>query len=257
MKTSFLLLTICVFGLHSNVYGWGKTGHRTVGEIASRNLSPKAKEAVKKIFNNKETLAEAALWPDRIKSEAKYRKLYSHLHYISFDKNISLDDHLKKSQEHILWAIDKFTKDLKDKKSTNEQKLIALRFLAHLIGDLHQPLHVGYSNDRGGNTVKATWFGNKTDLHHIWDDDIIKLEELSYTEYASKLNIASQKDIMKWQKSAPTEWAKESREYLPKTYDFKEKKYWEYEYSYKHLDFLNLRLQQAGYRLAGHLNKLF
>ena len=184
------------------------------------------------------------------------RKLYSHLHYLSFDKNENFNKN-SANKKNILTAIETFTNILKNKKSPNSEKVIALRFIIHLIGDLHQPLHIGYPDDRGGNTIKVSWFGNKTDLHHVWDDEIIKLEELSYTEYTKKLNTLSIKDISKWQSTGPLTWAKESRAYMPKTYEFKEKKHWEFEYSYKHLDFLNTRLKQAGIRLAGHLNNIF
>ncbi|KAG8382886.1 hypothetical protein BUALT_Bualt05G0125900 [Buddleja alternifolia] len=53
----------------------------------------------------------------------------------------------------------------------------ALLFLSHFIGDIHQPLHVGFRSDKGGNTIKVTWFNRKDVLHHVWDTDLIKREE--------------------------------------------------------------------------------
>jgi hypothetical protein len=251
--SKILFISICL--MPTICFAWGKIGHRTVGELASLHLTKNSKKQVAKILGD-ESMAEASVWPDRIKSDQKMRKLYSHLHYLSFNKNESFSKN-SANKENILTAIKTFTKILKTTKSPNSEKIIALRFLIHLIGDLHQPLHIGYPEDLGGNSIKVNWFGNKTDLHHIWDDEIIKLEELSYTEYTKKLNILSVDTIKTWQSTKPLTWARESRIYMPKTYDFKEKKYWEFEYSYKHLEFLNTRLKQAGIRLAGHLNKIF
>ena len=70
-----------------------------------------------------------------------------------------------------------------------EEKQIALKFLVHLIGDLHQPLHVGKKSDRGGNKIKVKWFGEETNLHQVWDSKMIQLQELSYIEYSDYLQL--------------------------------------------------------------------
>lgn len=236
-------------------FGWGKTGHRVVGELASLHLTDLAKLQVKDLLKH-ESLATASVWPDRIKSDAKMRKKYSHLHYLNANKGKTVQERDKKKQGDILSAIEDFSKTLKDPKKPKKERVIALRFLVHLIGDLHQPLHTGYASDHGGNKVKVTWFGEKTNLHMVWDEKLINLEELSFTEYTKKLNYASKEQIKEWQSSKPLVWAQESRAYVEKAYEYKEAKYWEYNYSYQHLDFLNERLQRAGIRLAGHLNNL-
>jgi hypothetical protein len=253
--TKLKYFTILLILLPTTCFSWGKIGHRTVAQLASLHLTSSAKKEVIKLLGS-ESMAQASIWPDRIKSDPKLKNKYSHLHYISFKNNESFKKN-SANKENILTAIDTFSKILKNKKSPKSEKVIALRFLIHLVGDLHQPLHTGFPQDRGGNKIKVTWFGEKTDLHHIWDDKIIKLEELSYTEYTTKLNDFSKSEIKTWQSSSALTWAKESRNYIPKTYKFKEKKYWEFEYSYKHLGFLNKRLKQAGIRLAGLLNNIF
>ena len=249
------LILILLLSTPTLCLAWGKIGHRTVGELASLHLTKHSKKEIVKLLGS-ESMAEASLWPDRIKSDPKMRKLYDHLHYLSFKKSERFNKN-SANKENILTAIESFSKILKSPKTPKSEKVIALRFLIHLVGDLHQPLHVGYPDDLGGNNVKLKWFGKKTNLHHVWDDEIIKSEELSFTEYTKKLNTVTKKEIANWQKTMPLTWAKESRNYMPKVYDFKESKYWEFKYSYKHLEILNKRLQQAGIRLAGLLNKIF
>ena len=68
-----------------------------------------------------------------------------------------------------------------------EEKKIALKFMVHLIQDLHQPLHVGNGKDRGVHSVKVKWFGEKTNLHSVWDTKLFELQKLSYSEYANYL----------------------------------------------------------------------
>jgi len=77
---------------------------------------------------------------------------------------------------------------LRDQKATKDAKLDALRFLVHMLGDLHQPLHVGLAEDRGGNTIRVKWFKTETNLHSVWDEELVDFEKLSFTEYSNYLN---------------------------------------------------------------------
>jgi len=71
---------------------------------------------------------------------------------------------------------------LQDETASLEDKQLTLRFTVHIIGDLHQPLHAGDGTDRGGNDYKMTFFWEETNLHRVWDTQLIEQEELSYTE---------------------------------------------------------------------------
>jgi len=186
------LLLLCTLIYSTNVFSWGKTGHRADGELASKHLSKSAKKAVKKLLGN-ESLAHASLWPDRIKSDPKMRKLYSKYHYINVPRKKSLKEVAKLKTPHIINGLEKFSATLKNKKASKAERVIALKFIVHLMGDLHQPLHVGFE-DRGGNDVKLEWFGRKTNLHVVWDEHLIDMEELSFTEYTKMLNFYTEKE---------------------------------------------------------------
>lgn len=253
------MLKICSILLFSaisfNAFSWSMIGHRVVGEVASAHLTPKAKTEVANLIG-KQTLAQVSNWADFIKSDKKMRK-YGPWHYVSFPKKVKIEKRKHNHKGDILTAITKLSKDLRSKKTSKNDKVFALKMLVHLIGDIHQPLHVGYSDDRGGNKVSVEWFGEKSNLHQVWDRNLIELQKLSFTEYAKELNHIEKKQINKWQDSKPVDWARESRSYLSSVYKFKSGKYWEYQYNYKHFDTLNKRLVQGGIRLAGHLNKIF
>lgn len=247
------------FFITCNAFAWGPHGHRIVAKIAENNLSFNARKEVAKILGPEEDMAMASTWADFIKSDFNRSKTFP-WHYVSIDDpKKGYEGSPKSPFKDIIWAIDHFQKQLKDKKLDIETRREALRFLIHFVGDIHQPLHVGYTNDKGGNTIEMKWFGVNTNLHEIWDEKIIELQKLSYTEYVAFI-ARSPKDIIKtWKTKDVLTWANESMELRPLVYDIpkKQEKYWEYQYSYKTLKVLNERLEKAGHRLALILNSLF
>ncbi len=253
MKNVIVFIILVCF--QNSAFAWGLLGHRITAQIAESYFHKNIKEKVKKILKN-ETMAMASNWPDFIKSDPKLRKKYSAWHYVSFPPKVKIENRKGKQGGDILYGIKYFSDILKDKEAGMEEKRDALAFIIHLIGDLHQPLHVGYTNDKGGNLKKVNWFGESTNLHTVWDERLIQMQELSFTEYTKEINKISGEDIKKLQSSTVLDWAKESRRYLPKAYGFKQTRYWEYRYNYKHIKYLNQRLLSGGVRLAGLLNKV-
>ncbi len=246
------VLFIC-FLLPFNVFSYGKTGHRIVGELAQRHLSNKAKLAVERILG-KEKLAHASLWADEIKSDRNfdYAKLYHRM-------NVPKDSDLRKIQiekHSIIWALVNFENILRSPETTQNEKKDALRFILHFLGDLHQPLHICYSEDKGGNEINVKWFSKNLNLHQVWDEGLIDFEQLSYSEYSDKLDVLDKKEMEKVQSGTYLDWAIEANSYLPMVYDFKNKEMG-YEYHYKVKDSLYLLLQNSGMRLAFTLNNIF
>lgn len=249
MFVFFLVLTM-------RGHAWGPNGHRITAEIAQYHLSAETKKQIKSILNHK-SLAQISNHPDFIKSDEKMRKKYSAWHYVSFSKNKSLAKRKKNKKGDILVGIEHFINQLKDKKLNRQQKEFALSFVVHLVGDLHQPLHIGYNKDRGGNQKKLTWFGEKTNLHAVWDEKLIDMQKLSYREYVDFINHVSPKNLKQWQEGDLQQWAQESRSYLDLVYKIPQGKYWEYRYNYQVLEILNERLLKGGLRLAKVLNGVY
>ena len=246
------VLLIC-FLLPFNAFSYGKIGHRVVGELAERHLTPKAKSAVEQILG-KEKLAHASLWADEIKSDKNYdyAKPYHRM-------NVLKGSDLRSApieKDSIIWALVTFEDTLRSPTSSNEKKKVALKFILHLVGDLHQPLHLGYSEDSGGNDVRVKWFNKDVNLHQVWDEDLIEFEQLSFTEYSDKLDVLNKNELENIQSGTYLDWAVESNSYLPMVYDFS-KNLLGYGYHYKVKDSLYLLLKKAGFRLAYTLNKIF
>ena len=263
MKNSFLkklMLGIVLFYAPLQSIAWGTEGHRIAGQIAYTYLTPNARKAIQAILGN-ESLALASNWADFIKSDPAYSYL-SPWHYIDFDKVYTYPE----MQEYLNHDtnVDAYTKlqflvaELKKKNLSKENKLLYLRMLVHLIEDVHQPMHAAHADDKGGNDFKVNWFNNPTNLHAVWDTQIIEFQQLSYTEYTAAINHATAAQRAEWQKAPISKWLFESNQIAEKLYtEIKPGDTLNYKYNFTHIDTVNQQLLKAGVRLAGVLNQLF
>ena len=253
MKRYFAVLLLLIYVFQA--YSWGQTGHRVVGLIAEKHLTKRAKKNLMKVLNN-ETLAEVSNYMDFIKSDNSYRHM-SPWHYATIPDGQSYEEAGTPEQGDVIQTIQRLTAELKTKKFADEDELFALKCLVHLVGDIHQPLHVGNGQDKGGNDVKLEYFRKSSNLHRVWDSGMIDATQYSYTEYAEWINHATQKQINQWQKDGILVWADESVSYRDKIYDLSESMKLSYRYNYEHIATVNQRLLQAGIRLAGILNEIY
>ena len=156
----------------ANFEFWGPTGHRTTGEIAEKHLTKKAKRKIDKLLNG-QSLAFVSTFADQIKSDKKFNEFYS-WHYVNMDLNQKYADAEKNPKGDLVTGINKCIQVLKDENSAKEDKVFYLKMLVLFVGDLHQPLHIGQKEDKGGNTIQVQWFGKGTNLHTVWDSKMIE-----------------------------------------------------------------------------------
>lgn len=253
MKKLIILFSL-VF-LQTEVLAWGKIGHRIVGEVAERNIDAKTKKAIQELLVN-DDLARASTWADEIRSEPKVWGYSFPWHYVSIPDGKFYFDQKRVREGDVIEALFRLEDVIRDSKLPKEERVKALRFYVHFLGDLHQPLHVGRADDLGGNRIKLGWFKREANLHSIWDEDLIKFEELSYTEYSTWLNKYTEDEKKNWVKGTYLDWAKESQDLREKVYDTKTENL-SYEYHYAVKKIYEERLKQGGLRLAYMLNKIF
>lgn len=263
MKTTLLkklALGLAVLSAPLLSMAWGTNGHRISGQIAEEHLTPKARAAVHAILGN-ESIAMTSNWADFIKSDPAYNYLYS-WHFVDFERPYSYPE-MVEFLEHDN-NVDAYTKlnfligELKKKDLSKENKLLYLRMLIHITEDVHQPMHTAHASDKGGNDFKVTWFGKPTNLHSIWDTELINFQELSYTEYTRAINHATAAQVKEWQSAPIAKWLFESNQIAEKLYtDIKPGDNLTYKYNFTHIDTLNEQLLKGGIRLAGVLNRLF
>lgn len=251
-----LLMTYCV-----PAFPWGADGHKIVGLIAAQKLTAKTKSKLQLIMGS-ETFDNAAVWADEIKKDASLND-FKPWHYGTIDDNQIYDPTLSlatgdvvkaiETQKNVLLGnsispgndplgqnvmIQTFNKLKQYFSPPVDEKLAAVRFLAHFIGDIHQPLHIGNSQDRGGNLCQVTWYGKKSrndveapapgysnnhNLHSIWDSTMLlkamtddgyvdsagKPDDQKYADYL--LKYVSSKDVASWLTSVSDDWQLEAK----------------------------------------------
>ncbi len=240
---------------------WGMLGHRIVGEIADKYLTAKARAEIRKILGT-ETVAMASNWADFIKSDTAYRYL-NPWHYINFEKGLSyaqMQDYLKTDT-----SVDAYTrlnfliKELKKKDLPKDKQVMYLRLVIHIVGDLSQPLHVSPVGTTGGNDIKLSWFSTPSNLHRVWDEQLIEYQQLSYTEYVKAINFPTPAQKKEWMHQPVSQWLFDSYTIAQKLQDeiTTPNPRLGYEYNFRHVETLNQQLLKGGLRLAGLLNELF
>lgn len=241
----------------SNSFAWGQTGHRITGAIAQLHLSAAAQAEIGRILGV-ETLAQASTWPDEMRSSPSkfWQKIASPYHYVTIPKGKDYVNVGAPSKGDSVTALTQYTKTLKNDKASLKDKQHALRFIVHIIGDLHQPLHAGNGTDRGGNDFDVEFFWEDSNLHRVWDSGLINRQRLSYTEFTQWLNATiTDDDKRAWRDTNPLNWIAESQKIRDNIYPDSHKISWDYQY--KHLPTLKMRLKQGGIRIADYLNEVF
>jgi hypothetical protein len=247
-----LVLFACFLWVDSSA--WGVTGHRATGLIAEQYLNAKAKKRIRQILEQ-ESLAMVSTWMDEIRSDSTYNYT-TDWHWTTIPDGGRYEDVESNPDGKVIMMIEKFIKELKSGKLTVKQQSEYLKMLVHMVGDIHQPLHVGKPGDRGGNNVKVKWAGDDSNLHRVWDSDMIDDTKLSYTELAASLGKPNAETVKKWQRTSVREWAKESMALRPQVYDIG-KGNLGYRYSYVNMPSVRERILKAGVRIAGLLNQIY
>ncbi len=257
------LLTVSALVLPNTASAWGQNGHRIVGQIADNHLTDKTKAAILPLLEG-DKLPEVTTWADEMRSNPGHfwKKESGRWHYITVEKPTDFKpDTYTPSHKHdvkdayhgIISAI----AVLQSKDASLDEKRFFFRFLTHLIGDIHQPLHVGRRDDRGGNRIKVQFFGNNTNLHSLWDTGLIENQKLSFTEFADFIDTQNPELIAEYVSSAPKAWIMESYHLVQNVYKVGEEPDFRYHYVYEQTPIVKTRLLQAGIRLAGVLNAIF
>jgi nuclease S1 len=265
-RIAVLIICLLIAAQAAPALAWGPMGHHLTGRLAERHLTPRARAAVKDLLEPGEMMAAASTWADEHRRDLPAAGPW---HYVDVPLNQDrYDDRFAGDVPEkgcIVPKIREFRAVLKDRSRPPEERRFALRFLIHLVEDLHMPLHVGEDHDRGGNDTQVRFFDQGTNLHRLWDGDMIARAEADEEKWLADL-IAMDTPEARAKAMAGTveDWATESllaakgayqdpvtgRRIRPGT------KLGE-PYLAKNLPVARRRLYQGGVRLAMVLNEVF
>lgn len=275
-------VSVFVFALtvSHQVGAWGNDGHRITGYIADQLLSPKARIKLNQIMQG-ELLSTAATYPDAHKQELDVGFRYRGSRAWHFDDRPPCGSGSPLAQK-AQWCPDRncasdripeLLKDIADVHSSPMEKKMGVRFVAHFVGDIHQPMHTAeYMDDRGGNMVHVFWQQGTTkrsgNLHSFWDTDMVRmvLRGQSETGFAASLIKKYEKDIPGWQSGTLENWIMEAHQIA------REQAYGALggfscgnpfhraeigdDYISKGKDIVERQLVKAGVRIAHYLNRI-
>lgn len=250
MKKTIFLLLLLINIFPNQLLAWGEKGHEIVAEIAFNQLDKKTKSLILSYLDGM-TIEQAATWMDDIKKDHAYDKLKP-LHYVNFEKGEAVKE---VCCDNIISALSATIKDLKHRKDFSKEEVkIRICYLFHLMGDLHQPLHVGFGSDKGGNTYQVNFNSKNTNLHGLMDYGIIENKSISLNDCLNYMSYNSLQ-IDSLCKGSVLDWAKESRSYLNQIYATD--KQIESDYVEKNAELIKTQIQIAGIRLGKILKDSF
>ena len=263
MKTRVCCIVVVLLGAFLDVpaaLAWGTDGHRIVAQIAAEMLTPAARARVQALLGN-ETLPDVANWADRIRSESEYR-WSAPLHYVNLPPGATAYDPQRDCPRGacVVAAIERFAAVLRSPESPREKQREALLFLVHFVGDIHQPLHVSHARDKGGNDVAVDFFGNRTNLHTVWDSMMIRRAGKRWSVYARDLLLAvTPQQRAEWAAQLdPAVWAMESFRLAESNgYAVPKDGVIDDAYFQKNLPVIDTQLTKGGVRLGALLNAIF
>lgn len=257
MKKYGILSVLCIVSII--LISWGFKGHKTVASIADRHLTPEAKAVVKELLGN-ESIQDVSTWADEARNQPEY-KTTGNWHFINLPLGLSkseFKDSVKNLKaENLYQAYHTMIAEINDPNLSKAKKTVALKFIIHLIGDAHQPMHISRAEDKGGNTIQVQFMGKGTNLHTLWDSKLIDYQNLAVEEMAGSDSV-SRRQIRKWQRAKPMQWIYESYQISSQIYaSAPTGSILGEEYYKANIGIVNQRMEMAGIRLAGVLNKLF
>lgn len=268
MRKGIAFLLLITF-ISTQLFAWGPKGHAIIGDIASSRLTPVTRQNVQLLLGN-DSLASISSWADAVRKE---RDESYGWHFVDIPKDASgfsderdcfrpQDNHKGSATDHHNCVVDRievFQKILGDETASKNDRLEALKWIVHFVGDLHQPLHA-VEEGRGGNDIKVQVFGSPKcgdydcNLHWTWDTLLLEHTGLSEEDYVKRLNgLIEQKHLDKQAGGTPVDWANESHLQARRIIEAKAAAVDEAYYQ-ANIDVVNERLALAGLRLAALLN---
>jgi len=251
MKKTGILLILFFALIPLKSMAWGEKGHALVAEIAFHYLDKNTQKVVLEYLDGM-SIEEAANWMDAIKKDKQYDGLKP-LHYVNFEKNEWVENHCC---DNIIWSLTTTINELKNYQQLSKKEVkIKICYLFHLIGDLHQPLHIGYGSDKGGNSFQLTFNSKKTNLHGLYDYGIIEYKKLKLKKCLKETNYTTQQ-IDAIQQGSVVNWATASRRFLDQIYNVNPQAI-DANYIDANYAIIKSQLHIAGIRLAGVLKTVF
>ena len=254
----FVISLVIMLIQQAPVYGWGSKGHIVITNIAEKHLSKKAKKEVRKLLGGY-SMVYYSTWMDDIRSNPAFTYTRT-WHYANVDDGKTYETMDKEPAGDVITATILSINQLKNKNQADSVRSMYLKFLIHLIADMHCPMHAGRATDRGGNDFTILWNKSKTNLHSFWDYTIIDAaKDWNSIEWSTYIDIHLKKKQLKAiQAGDPADWFMETVVLAKDVYkNTTENQAVSQNYVRNYTPVIEDQFRKAGYRLAGLINSAF
>lgn len=256
MNRFIIFSTALLLGVPS-MFGWGQKGHDTVAAIAERHLTPTTAAALDSILDGR-SIVYWSNWLDNASHTPKYNYSQS-WHYKNIDADQTFENAPKYAKGDIVTALNREIGILMNPKETASERELAVVMIVHLLGDLHQPMHLGHYSDLGGNKTEVKFFDTKTNLHSAWDSRLPEAaHKWSYTEWADQIDRINEEQRLAITDGNIADWGKETYEICTEVYNATPKgTVISYDYIADWTPTIEQQFLRGGIRLAEVLNSIF
>lgn len=245
---SAIALSVCT---PSCSMAWGVRGHNIVAAIAFSQLDSISRQRIQQ-YLGPTTIYEASTWMDEMRSKPEYDYMKP-WHYVDFPEG---ERYNSTSAPNIINALDKAIDELAHKQNlTGIEIKTDIMVIFHLIGDMHMPLHIGYSKDKGGNDVKVKFLERSSNLHWVWDNEIIETKNITIDTCTSYLKHMTRQEIEGFKAINVEQWIYQPRALLTNVYNFSDNTI-DQQYIDRNKDIIVRQLVIAGIRLGAVLRKI-
>jgi hypothetical protein len=191
-------------------FAWGAEGHEIIAAIALRELSPMARLQAASLLGGDTMMIHDSNWADEIRDR---RPETSRWHYVDIPLGAPGYDPRRdcRADDCVVAQIENDRRMLANSRAPRQQRAEALRFLIHFVGDIHQPLHAVDNNDKGGNAVRVYMPGDRTNLHRVWDAEVVEALGPDADMIAGSIDhTITPAQRKSWQAGTSADWANES-----------------------------------------------
>lgn len=207
MKRFLLFPALALTAL--SAMAWGQKGHDVTACIAEHHLTPTARHAVDSLLSGR-SMIYWANWLDNASHtpEYAYTKTW---HYKNIDQGVRYEEAPANPAGDAVTAIKAQIEALTDPKTDSDAAELAMKILVHVVGDLHQPMHLGHATDLGGNRIQVKYFGRDNNLHSVWDGSLVESgHKWSYSEWQDQVDRATPEEVEAIVSGTIDDWAKET-----------------------------------------------
>lgn len=252
MRLRFLLFVLLLPAPAAQA--WSEFGHRLVGELAWRQLAPATRAEIEALLQGEPepTLAGISAWADAVR-DTPGQEHTAPYHYVRINDAHCVFHRARDCRDDacVVGAIGRYANVLADRSRPRAERAEALKFVVHFVADVHQPLHSGHRDDRGGNHFQLNLRGEGTNLHSVWDYHVLRSANLDFDGWMARL----QAEPVAALRAPPAQWAEAScrKTNEPGFYPARPGKL-SPAYLDANLDFATRRLREAGVELAALLD---